>query len=628
MEWLTDNNLLSLKVNENTIFIPDAASIYEALKTEVFEFNNEKIKLPTETIRFAKIGGLNCLLTIDLSEDNIKLLLAVTKNDTTYFVPFIDNHFVDNILINNTWYFLTGNFQSYKDILSKISVNPDSSISYKDYMELSKTIIESKIEVQDNVIATLSTITNEDSYYMPRFLKGKLYEYQKIGCNWLSFMARNGCGAILADEMGLGKTLQIIALFAYMKETGLGKNFLVIAPLSLIINWEREILKFYPSFNILIHHGQGRTGYYTDLLKYDVIITTYGNALTDFGMLNMIDWDCIALDEAQNIKNPNAQRTKVIKNLNKKRGIAITGTPFENHMTDIWSLVDYVFPEYLGSLNTYNSMFTDTDESAVRIEEIITPIMIRRRVKDVAQDLPERIDIPQPIVMTEQEASYYDRQRNDINKQEALMKLSLDVIQKLRMFCTHPSVYDNSLAIIDPVKCSNKYQRLCEIVEEIIENNEKVIIFTSFNNMISLIEEDFSKRYGIYTNYINGSVSGTNRQAIIDEFSNIEGAAVLVLNPKAAGTGLNITAANHVIHYNLEWNPALEDQATARAYRRGQNNTVFVHRLYYVKTIEEIINDRIDRKRNLSERAIIGNNGETDKEDLLKALSMSPYGEY
>lgn len=403
-------------------------------------------------------------------------------------------------------------------------------------------------------------------------------------------------------------------------------HFLVVCPISLIENWRREIEKFYPSLKVGIHHGSKRTGQYNKLLEYDIIITSYSNAQADLGMLNMIKWDIIVLDEAQNIKNPYSKRSKNIKLLNRETAIAVTGTPFENHMTDIWSIVNFILPTYLGTISKYEKEFIDDIESAYKLEKIITPIMIRRKVKDVAKDLPERVDIPQPIEMVEKEALLYESERKNsiVNEQT---NISIEEIQNLRMFCTHPIVYDKELQNIDPITCSNKYLRLCEILQEIFENKEKAIIFTSFNKMIEIIVNDINERFSVYTNFINGSVSAKERQNIIDNFSNIEGPGILVLNPKAAGAGLNITCANHVIHYNLEWNPALEDQASARAYRRGQGKTVFVHRLYYANTIEEVINERIQKKRDISDIAIIGNQGtKKDKEDLIKALRISPLG--
>ena len=294
----------------------------------------------------------------------------------------------------------------------------------------------------------------------------------------------------------------------------------------------------------------------------------------------------------------------------------------------MWSIFDFVIPKYLGNLNSFEATFDDSVRGAQEIEGIISPLIIRRRVADVAKDLPEKVEIPQIITMTDEEAQYYESQRKSLDSKEALKVMTIDKIQGLRMFCTHPLVYNKNLSVKDPVLLSNKYERLVEILEEIFLLQEKAIIFTSFNSMIDIMVDDISKRFGVYTNFINGSTDVGNRQNIIDDFSKVNGPGVLVLNPRAAGVGLNITCANHVIHYNLEWNPAIEDQASARSYRRGQDKTVFVHRLFYADTIEEIINDRIERKREMSETAVVGTDGKNiEQEDILRALSISPIKE-
>ena len=252
--------------------------------------------------------------------------------------------------------------------------------------------------------------------------------------------------------------------------------------------------------------------------------------------------------------------------------------------------------------------------------------MLRRRVKEVAKDLPERIDIPQSIIMSDEEACLYEDSRIADDPHEELKNMQLAKIQKLRTFCTHPCVYDDDYIAEDPTSISTKYKRLCEILEEIFENGEKAVIFTSFRRMINVMCDDIKKRFNVYTNFIDGSVEAEDRQKVVDEFSELNGSGALILNPKAAGAGLNITCANHAIHYNLEWNPAVEDQASARIYRRGQDKTVFIYRLFYADTIEEIINEKIQSKRLLSDNAIIGNNGAiTEQEYLIKALSASPY---
>lgn len=591
---------------------------------EIYE-KIEELKEYDFGIRFSKLA-VNTEVIFELNEKRIQLNIYGVKKDKRYLLKDINGKYIDYIIANNVWHYLGGQFEEVIKCLKKLNIINSKNISFPQYMNLIKEFINENIKYIDNVENDVKKITIENNKDFVG-LNAKLYEYQNIGYNWLSFMRRNNCGCILADEMGLGKTLQIITLMGSEYEKNHNVHFLIVAPMSLLENWRREIEKFYPSLSTIVHHGNRRTGFYSELLKYNVVITAYTSVKRDLSMLNMINWDSVILDEAQNIKTPTAERTKVVKLLHRKTGIAVTGTPFENHMTDIWSIVDFVFPNYLGNLSDFNSYFTDSYESAESLEAIITPIMIRRLVKDVAKDLPERVDIPQSIEMTHQEAMLYeDERKQDI--ENSLKKVTLDKIQKLRMFCTHPLVYNRDLGNVDPALISRKYERLCEVLEEIVMNNEKAIIFTSFNRMINIMVNDLKNRFRIPLFYLNGEVMADERQITIDEFSKSKGAAIIVCNPRVAGAGLNITAANHVIHYNLEWNPAIEDQASARAYRRGQQKTVFVHRFYYVNTIEEVMNERIQNKRLLSEAAIIGNNGtEQDKKDLLRALSISPFKE-
>jgi SNF2 family DNA or RNA helicase len=249
--------------------------------------------------------------------------------------------------------------------------------------------------------------------------------------------------------------------------------------------------------------------------------------------------------------------------------------------------------------------------------------MIRRMVKDVATDLPEKIVIPQPLLMSNSEGLKYEEFREAACAESEGNSLNLGILQKLRMFCTHPLLCEND--IFDPYDVSVKYQRLCEIVDEICSLGEKVILFTSYQKMFDILDRDIPYRFGIPIWKINGSTPVEKRQNIVDDFNNYEASALLALNPRAAGTGLNITSANHVVHYNLEWNPALEDQASARAYRRGQEKTVFVYRLYYEDTVEQIVNERIERKREMVSAAIVGTDGKTEnREDIIAALNISP----
>ena len=456
---------------------------------------------------------------------------------------------------------------------------------------------------------------------LPGTFKATLYPYQADGVRWLSYIAAEGLGCLLGDEMGLGKTLQVIALLA--RETAEGRiPALVIAPATLIENWRRELARFAPSLRAAIHRGQGRTGFPSLLRSYDVVLTTYDTAMRDLPLLKMIEWNVVILDEAQAIKTPGARRTAAVKEIPRRIAIAVTGTPVENRLRDLWSIMDFAVPGFLGVLSDFERSYTDSIADASRLEPIVTPLLLRRLVANVAADLPPRIDIPQPIELSNEAAAEYDAIRQDIAAEYG-SAATLVSVTKLRLFCTHPFLVSGVRG--DPREHSTKYARLLELLEEIIAGGEKTLIFTSFTEMTDILVSDIARRFGVPCGFIDGRTSVQDRQPAVDDFQNTLGPAVLVLNPKAAGVGLNITAASHVVHYNLEWNPAVEDQATARAYRRGQTKPVTVHRLFHANTIEEVIDQRVTRKRVLAGEAVIGVQGaEDDVADILKAIELSP----
>ena len=457
---------------------------------------------------------------------------------------------------------------------------------------------------------------------LPAGVKAKLYDYQLAGWRWLKFLVAEGLGGLLADEMGLGKTLQIISALSDSGGAPL-RPALIIAPGSLLENWRREIDKFASHLKVLKHHGPHRTGRPAELQRYDVVITSYDTTIGDNSLFNMIRWRVVILDEAQFIRNPIAQRTLAVKRLKRDSGLAVTGTPVENRLLDIWSIMDFVLPGQLGDMKTFEAQFTNSVDSAAQLEPLVSPLMLRRRVADVAQDLPPRIDIPQVLELDAHEAIAYDAERERINAEYGAAA-TLVALTSLRRFCAHPSLMVAPSSLVDPMSFS-KFRRLDEIVEEIFAKGEKVIIFTSFTAMSDLIARHIELQYRTFVGVIDGRLSINDRQPLIDQFSAVKGGAALVLNPKAGGAGLNITAANHVIHYNPEWNPAMEDQASARAYRRGQKLPVTVHRLLVADTVEDVVDDRLRRKREISGAAVIGVEGkDEDYGDIVAALSRSP----
>jgi SNF2 family DNA or RNA helicase len=432
-------------------------------------------------------------------------------------------------------------------------------------------------------------------------------------------LAREDLGGILADEMGLGKTVQIIAaLLDHRRDRG---PHLIIGPATILENWNRELRKFAPSLNVLVHHGADRTGFPSEMIGYDVVVSSYDLVVRDLALFKMINWTLVVLDEAQAIKNAGTLRTRSVKQLLRKCGLAVSGTPVENRLEDLWSLLDFACPGHLGTLAEFQLMFENTTDGAWALRPSVSPLILRRTIAEVAQDLPERIDIPVAIRLSRESAMKYEALRQSILAQYSTAA-GLVALTKLRQFCAHPFVVES--CVDDPAAHSTKYARLVEIIDEIVVAREKAIVFTSFLEMSDILSRDLSARFQIECSSIDGRTPVGARQGMIDRFTELRESAILILNPKAAGTGLNIVAANHVIHYNLEWNPAVEDQASARAHRRGQERPVTVHRLFHTGTVEELIDQRVALKRALAAGAVAPTGDIPELDQVVRALMYSP----
>jgi SNF2 family DNA or RNA helicase len=507
-------------------------------------------------------------------------------------------------------------------LLDETGATPGRATSLRSFLRLKREAVEGG-PVEDRLAGqSVSPLAfapaGQDA---PTGVNATLYHYQVSGWRWLQFLLAEGVGGLLADEMGLGKTLQIISVLSDSGRGPLAPS-LIIAPGSILENWRRELVKFAPGLKVLKHHGPFRTGRPGDLTDFDVVITSYDSAVRDNSLLNMVAWKVIILDEAQYIRNPDAQRTKAVKHLRREAGLAVTGTPVENRLLDLWSIMDFVLPGHLGERAEFEKVYTEDVDGAERLEPLVSPLMLRRLVAEVASDLPPRIEIPQVIEMEDAEAQVYEAVREEIARQYGATA-SLVALTKLRQFCAHPALLDDVDAP-DPMSFG-KFRRLDEILEEIFSAGEKAIIFTSYTRMADMIASHVRNRFLAFAGTIDGRLPIDDRQPLIDRFSEVRGAAALVLNPKAGGAGLNITAANHVIHYNLEWNPALEDQASARSHRRGQERPVTIHRLFVADTVEDVVNDRLSRKRDISGTAVVGIEGRDEEySDIVAALGRTP----
>lgn len=623
-KWIITGNHIALQAG-GVLYHPSAEEMYPVIfggnSALIEDIDCENLSIAFPKMKFSKVGtDIRCEIS---GEDGIiRAYLCCERKDKTIPVDFINGHIIDHCVYENEWFYITGSTKEIEDAFVAAGIDSCGNISISQYIEILKrkdSFIRGTLHNSVQIDYIDKPIT--EGGVIPTGINADLYPYQKIGYRWMLFMLKENGGCILGDEMGLGKTLQIITVLQEYKNHGMCPS-LVIAPVSLLQNWKRECEKFAPALNLIIHHGSHRTGRYRDLEAYDVVVISYNTAVSDTALLKMINWNLVVLDEAQNIKNSESERAKYVKKIPKKAGVAVTGTPFENHVSDIWSLVDFICPGLFGTLSEYERYVSDDIDGAEKVEPLLSPLMIRRMVSDVAKDLPEKIVVPQPIEMSEVEALKYEEYRKEASNQG--YKFDPGELQRMRMYCTHPQVCDEDVQS-DPFSVSVKYQRLCEIIAEILVKKEKVILFTSFQKMFDILEEDIRNRFDIPVMIINGTVPQDKRQLTLDEFEAVSGSALLVLNPRVAGTGLNITSANHVIHYTLEWNPAVEDQASARSYRRGQKKTVFVYRLYYINTVEQIVNERIERKRDMAEKAIVGTEGTIEnREDLIRAFSISP----
>ena len=470
----------------------------------------------------------------------------------------------------------------------------------------------------------------------PVAFQGTLRPYQLKGLQWLRFLTKHGLGACLADDMGLGKTIQLIALWLSERESGPSPGpTLLVVPMSLVGNWQREIAKFSPSLRVMVHHGLERlTGqaFLDEVAKHDVVISTYGLTHRDYDHLAAVDWHRIALDEAQNIKNPAAKQAVAVRALRAHHRVALTGTPVENRLSELWSIIDFLNPAYLGTAGDFRRRYAvpiernhDMDR-AQRLRHLIRPFVLRRLKKDpnIVPDLPDKMEAKVFCNLTAEQAALYqatvDRMLGQVDSAGGIQRrgMILAVLVKLKQVCDHPALL---LADGSPIPHrSGKCNRLTEMLEEVVAEGHCALVFTQFRTMGHLLQKHLQESLSRTVLFLHGGTSQRNRDAMVQRFQNeTEDTPVFILSLKAGGFGLNLTAANHVFHFDRWWNPAVENQATDRAHRIGQKRQVQVHKFVCVGTIEERIDASIEQKRDLAEN-IVGSGQEWVTELSTKAL--------
>jgi SNF2 family DNA or RNA helicase len=419
---------------------------------------------------------------------------------------------------------------------------------------------------------------------LPDTFVGELREYQMKGFKWFKTLSELGFGGILADEMGLGKTIQTIAFLLSEKS----KRILIVCPTSLIYNWKEELHKFAPSLKVLIVHGTQRIETINNACDYDIILTTYGTLRLDINYYEDIIFDYCIIDEGQNIKNSSAQNTKVIKEIKAKTRFALTGTPIENNLTELWSIFDFIMPGYLYSKEVFQEKFISRGEDNLEsLKLLIKPFVLRRTKKEVMSELPDKVEKKLLIEMTPSQKTLYS---NYIKRIKAKMKNNKDgkikilsYLTKLRQICLDPS-----LILEDYNGGSGKLEAAVDIIKEHINGGNKVLLFSQFTSALDKIGERLNDEE-INFFHLQGKTRPKDRIKLVKEFNSSEAVKVFLISLKAGGTGLNLTSANLVIHFDPWWNPAVEDQATDRAHRIGQEKEVEVIRLIAKGTIEEKI---------------------------------------
>ena len=460
----------------------------------------------------------------------------------------------------------------------------------------------------------------------------KLRPYQRGGIHWLDWLSTNGLHGVLADDMGLGKTLQAIAALRLAYErTGSQQHSLIVAPKSVLYHWQRELHRYFPAMPVVVYHGAGRR---RDLLRSArpfVFITTYATAANDVEAFVETPLLYLVLDEATAIKNPTAVRTNAIKALNAAHRLALSGTPVENRPIELWSLFDFLMRGHMGKQATFqrqfeNPIMSGDGAAAERLGKRIRPFMLRRTKSAVAKDLPEKIETQEWCELTAEQRQLYGEMQEQAQSLTALLKSGekvdyatsiLPVLTYLLQVCDHPAIINHRN---DPLAGrSEKYDWVIENIEEILAGGEQVVVFSRFLGMLSLLERAMQERSIPYIR-IDGSTN--NRQPLIDLFNNHQ-AQVALCSLMAAGHGINLTAANHVIHADRWWNPAVEDQATDRVHRIGQDRTVYVHRAIVGGTLEERLDKLLRRKRDMAGRIIDaagGPMGGWTREELIDLL--------
>ncbi len=457
----------------------------------------------------------------------------------------------------------------------------------------------------------------------PAGLQGTLRPYQVRGYSWLAFLRRWGLGACLADDMGLGKTVQTLALLERERENKTRRPVLLVCPMSVVGNWKKEAERFTPGLPVLVHHGLKRSrgdSFKREAEKHALVLTSYSLLHRDLALFQKVSWGGVILDEAQNIKNPETKQAHAARELKAGYRVALTGTPVENHVGDLWSIWQFLNPGFLGTQTEFRRNFyvpiqlQHETAAAERLKKLTGPFLLRRLKTDKAiiADLPEKLEMKVYCNLTREQASLYAAVVKELDRgltdAEGIQRkgVILAALSKLKQVCNHPAQFLGDGSAIP--NRSGKLARLTEMLEEVLEAGERALVFTQFTEMGEIIRTHLQETFGREVLFLHGGVPRTKRESMVERFQQAGETPttprIFLLSLKAGGTGLNLTAANHVFHFDRWWNPAVENQATDRAFRIGQQKNVQVHKFVCVGTLEEKIDEMIERKKTVASQVV------------------------
>ena len=646
------SRIVEKQLNYAIRYMPELEDLFEDESKLALDLNlNEVYKIITQTAYYLQKAQIEVILPKELvnvvvprASINAKVKASRSKELADIFNNTSSSKIALDDILDFSYEIAIGNEKISLEEFNKLVENSSGLVKYKNKYVLidkeeSKKIFEqiakanlkslSRMELihasmsgqlyqydfdYDSAFArVIQDFTKPVDVTPPAELKGELRPYQMTGLKWLWTNISKGFGVCMADDMGLGKTIQVISLILKMKEEkSLDKPVLVICPTTLIGNWMKELQMFAPSLDAVVYHGAERQ---LDV-KHDVILTTYAIMRIDVEELKKQQWGMIIVDEAQNIKNPDTAQTLAIKMLKSDVKVAMTGTPVENRLTELWSIFDFINTGYLGSLRDFQKSYAipierfKENSRAAKLKMSISPFVLRRLKTDkhVITDLPEKMVINDYCYLSKSQAVLYEKTLNEmmekisgftgINRRGNIFKL----ITALKQICNHPYQFLKGGEISKEL--SGKMDKCISTVQNILDNNEKTLIFTQYKEMGDILCKVIAEECNTDPLFFHGSLTVPQREDLIDRFQNNEDSKIMILSLKAGGTGLNLTSATNVIHYDLWWNPAVEDQATDRTYRIGQDKNVMVHRMITLGTFEEKIDEMLKSKKELADLAV------------------------